>query len=87
MEKLTKSPKLNSLLYKMGIFNEHDVIYHLPKRYDDYSISPIERDLKDKQKITFLVKIVSLPITNIGSKVKVTSFDVLTVPKKIFFRV
>ena len=46
-EKLTKSPRLNKLLYQMGIFNYYDVINHLPRRYEDLSYTH-ERDLKDK---------------------------------------
>ena len=39
MAKLTKSPKFNFLLGQMGIFTNYDVIYHIPKRYDDFSLT------------------------------------------------
>ena len=36
MAKLTKSSKLNSLLFNMGIYTPYDVINHLPNRYEDF---------------------------------------------------
>jgi len=36
--KLTKSPRLNHLLYEMGIYSAYDVISLLPRRYDDFPI-------------------------------------------------
>ena len=57
-KKLTNSPRLNVLLYKMGIFNYYDVVNHLPRRYDDYSLTR-ERDLEDKERVTIYAKVVS----------------------------
>ena len=59
-KKLTKSPRLNKMLYQMGIYTPYDVINHLPRRYDDLNYTQ-ERGLKDKQRVVLLGKIISLP--------------------------
>ena len=83
MEKLTKSPRLNSYLYKMGIYSFYDVINHLPRRYDDYSLTG-EKNLIDKQKITIFAKVVSIPRKILARRIKIVTFDVLTDSKTMF---
>ncbi len=84
--KLSKSPRLNYLLYQMGIFNYYDVVNHLPRRYDDYSLTR-ERDLVDKEKVVIYGQIVSnLLLSNTFKKISVVSFDVLT-EKHTYFKV
>ena len=56
MEKLTKSPRLNKLLYQMEIYNFYDVVNHLPRKYEDLHPSD-ESKLVDKQKITLVGKL------------------------------
>ena len=85
MDKLTSSPRLNKLLYNMGIFNYYDVINHLPRRYEDLSYTQ-EKNLEDKQRVVLLGKIMSLPKINKGRKIHVTYFDFMTV-HKTYFRV
>ena len=84
-EKLTKSPRLNKLLYQMGIFTNYDVINHLPRRYEDLSYTE-ERNLQDKQRVVLLGKVLSLPKVNTGRKIHVTTFDFMT-QKKSYFRI
>ena len=77
-KKLTNSPRLNYLLGSMGIFSPYDVINHLPRRYDDYSLTR-ERDLADKERITIYAKVVSqVLLGNSFKKISISSFDVLT---------
>ncbi|MBO6280776.1 MAG: ATP-dependent DNA helicase RecG [Bacilli bacterium] len=77
-EKLSSSPRINSLLYKMGIFSYYDVVNHLPRRYDDYSLTR-ERDLLDKERVTIYAKVVSqVLLSNSFRRVSVATFDVLT---------
>lgn len=77
-EKLTNSPRLNSLLYKMEIYSFYDVLNHLPKRYDDYSLTR-ERELNDKERVTIYAKVVSQVYFNKSFRgVSSSSFDVLT---------
>ena len=76
-EKLTKSPRLNYLLYQMGIYDYYDVINHLPKRYDDFSLTH-ERNLADKEKVTVFAKVVTSPKKVLAKKAAIVTFDVLT---------
>ncbi len=84
--KLTNSPRLNHLLYEMGVFNYYDVVNHLPRRYDDYSLTK-ERDLLDKERVVIYAKVVSqVLISNSFKRVSVASFDVLT-PSNTYFKI
>ena len=77
-EKLTHSPRLNSLLYQMGIYSFYDVLNHLPRRYDDYSLTN-ERGLEDKERVTIYAKAINnVSLSKSFKKISITSFDVLT---------
>ena len=86
-KKLTHSPRLNVLLYKMGIFNYYDVVNHLPRRYDDYSITR-ERELVDKERVVVYAKVITNVLINANryKRVSVASFDVMT-EKNTYFHV
>ena len=77
MAKLTKSPRLNHLLGEMGIFDQYDVINHLPRRYDDFSYTS-ERDLKDKQRLVLLGKVISIPKNVNARGINVLTFDFMS---------
>ena len=84
--KLSRSPRLNYLLGQMGIFNYYDVVNHLPRRYDDYSLTR-ERDLADKEKVVIYGKIISnLTLSNSFRRVSVVTFDILT-EKNTYFKI
>ena len=85
MDKLTKSPRLNYLLGQMGIFTPYDVIYHLPRRYEDFSYTQ-ERNLVDKQRVVLLGQVLSIPTNTKAKNINITTFDFMT-EKKTFFRV
>lgn len=57
--KLTSSPKLNSLLYEMGIHSYYGVISHLPRKYEYFVATPKEElaNLVDKQRVILEGKI------------------------------
>ena len=77
-EKLSNSGRLNTLLYKMSIYSFYDVVNHLPRRYDDYSLTR-ERNLDDKERVTIYAKVISSPLLTKGfHRVSVTSFEVMT---------
>lgn len=82
-EKLTKSPRLNKYLYQMGIYNFYDVLNHLPRRYEDLSYTR-EKNINDKERVVLLGKIISLPKTNKGKRITVTTFDFMTVNKSYY---
>ena len=77
MEKLTKSPRLNKLLYQMGIYNYYDVVYHLPKRYENLNFTE-ERNLVDKQRVVIIGRLVSAPKLVLTKRVKLVTFEFLT---------
>ena len=85
-EKLTRSPRLNSLLYKMRIFSYYDVVNHLPRRYDNYSLTK-ERNLEDKERVTIYAKAISsVALSKSYKRLTLSSFDVLT-DKGTYFKV
>ena len=83
MDKLTKSPRLNHLLAEMGIFTPYDVINHLPRRYEDFSYTP-EKDLKDKQRLVLLGKVLSLPKAINAKGLSVLTFDFMSVSRRYY---
>ena len=85
-EKLTHSPRLNSLLYQMGIYSFYDVLNHLPRRYDDYSLTN-ERGLEDKERVTIYAKAINnVSLAKSFKKISISSFNVLT-DKGTYFKV
>ena len=83
MAKLTKSSKLNSLLFNMGIYTPYDVINHLPNRYEDFSLTDLN-DLKDKQKIVIEGRVITSPKVNKSKRVEVVTFDFMSKENKYF---
>ena len=83
MEKLTKSPRLNYLLGEMGIFTHYDVINHLPRRYDDFSYTQ-EKELKDKQRVVLLGKVLSIPKAVNAHGISVVTFDFMSVNRRYY---
>jgi ATP-dependent DNA helicase RecG len=84
-EKLTKSPRLNHLLYEMGIRNAYDVINYLPRRYEDLSYT-IERNLTDKQRVVLLGRPLNLPQLVKHRGVSIVRFDFQT-KKGTYFKI
>ena len=85
MAKLTKSPKFNFLLGQMGIFTNYDVIYHIPKRYDDFSLTR-EKNLEDKERVVIYGRLASLPRLVRARNIQLVTFDFLT-EKKTYFKI
>ena len=83
MAKLTKSPRLNTLLYQMGIYNEYDVISHLPRRYEDFSLTLGKISL-DKKRVVIFGKIISIPKYIQSKKVDIVTFDFVSENKQYF---
>lgn len=85
-KKLSSSPRLNYLLGSMGIFSNYDVINHLPRRYDDFSLTR-ERELEDKERVAIYAKIISqVLVSKSFRRVTIASFDILT-DKGTYFKV
>ena len=83
MDKLTKSPRLNYLLGQMGIFTPYDVINHLPRRYEDFSYS-LEKDIKDKQRLVLLGKVISIPKNVRARGIDILTFDFMSVGRRYY---
>ena len=83
--KLTKSSRLNALLYEMGIYDYHGVICHLPRRYDNFELTN-ERNLKDKDQVVSYGKIISLPKASVHRHLSVITFDFMS-EKGNYFKV
>lgn len=77
MEKLTKSKRLNYLLGQMSIFAPYDVVYHLPRRYENLNYTE-QRGLIDKQRVVVIGKITSLPRLVRTKKIELVTFEFLT---------
>ena len=83
MDKLTKSPRLNYLLGQMGIFTPYDVINHLPRRYEDFSYS-LEKDIKDKQRLVLLGKVISIPKNVRARGIDILTFDFISTSRRYY---
>ena len=83
MDKLTKSPRLNHLLAEMGIFTPYDVINHLPRRYEDLSYTP-EKELKDKQRLVLLGKVLSVPKAVNAKGISILTFDFMSNSRRYY---
>ena len=81
--KLTKSPRLNELLYKMEIFDFYDVVNHLPRKYEDYTTTE-ETNLVDKQRVVLFGKIASIPKLVRARNIQIITFDFITINKHYF---
>ena len=81
--KLTTSPRLNVLLFNMGIFSEYDVIEHLPRRYENYNVTDKDR-FDDKERVVLFGKIASTPKLVRARNIQIVTFDFITDKKKYF---
>lgn len=80
--KLSKSPRINSLLYEMGLYSWLDIINYVPYRYDDLSLTQ-NFNFADKQKVV-LYGVIASEIDQVKPhKITITKFDLL-VDKKVF---
>ncbi len=71
--KLSSSPRINYLLGSMGIFSYYDVINHLPRRYDDFSLTK-ERGLEDKERVVIYIASFDILSDN-GTYFKVIAYN------------
>lgn len=58
--KLTGSKTLNELLQKMGMYSYSDVIFHLPRSYDSFELTPREKllHMANKEKVVVHVRLI-----------------------------
>lgn len=71
---LTKSPRIKDALENIGIRNFLDVIFHLPRTYDDFTLSK-EPFATDKGRVTLFGQIISIPRIVKANKVTLVTFS------------
>jgi len=81
--KFSKSPRIDKALYDMGIYTYQDIVFHLPRRYENLQPTH-ERNLKDKERIVVVGHIASQPVNSRFSRASVTRFSFLTKAKTSF---
>lgn len=77
MDKLSSSTRINTLLHSIGIYSYYDVINHLPRTYENLTISPRSAFL-DKAKVTVRGVIVSPISVKKTARITISSFSVNT---------
>ena len=80
----SKSPRINKALYNMGIYSYKDIVFHLPRKYEDLRPTH-EEGLKDKERVVFVGNVVGTPVTRHFARVSVTKFSFITKSQNIFY--
>lgn len=84
MIKLSKSERINKALKNMNILSYKDVLFHLPRKYEDYHPT-LENNIKDGQRIVFVGVISSsISIRKFG-KTSIAKFSFTTKRKNTFY--
>lgn len=71
---LTKSPRIKDALENIGIRNFLDVIFHLPRTYDDFTLTKEPFDT-EKGRVTLFGQIISIPRIVKANKVTLVTFS------------
>lgn len=77
MEKLTNSPRINKSLKKMHIFSLYDLIHHVPRKYEDFSLTN-DRNLTDKERVVFSGELLTDVTLKNTRKIKILTFEVIS---------
>lgn len=72
--KFSKSPRINQALYEMGLYTYEDIIFHLPRKYDNLEPTR-ELNLKDKERVVLVGKVTRPPVNSRFSKASLTRFS------------
>ena len=81
--KFSSSGKINKALYDMGIFRYEDALFHLPRKYENLSLTR-ETNLDDKERIVVIGEIVGSVTVSRFSKANVTRFSFVSDNKNLF---
>ena len=81
--KFSSSGKINKALYDMGIFKYEDALFHLPRKYENLSLTR-ETNLDDKERIVVIGEIVGSVTVSRFSKANVTRFSFVSDNKNLF---
>ena len=84
MKLLTSSDKMLDSLHRMRIYDSFDLIKTLPYKYEDYSYTD-ESAIKDKDKVTILVRLVSNPVCLKTPKIDIIKFFAVSIHSNKFY--
>ena len=81
---LSKSDRINKALKDMGIFSYKDVLFHLPRKYENLRPTP-ENNLQDKQRLVFVGNVIAPINTRRFKNISVSTFSFVTLKKNLFY--
>ena len=81
---LSKSERINKALKDMGIFSYKDVLFHLPRKYENLRPTP-ENNLQDKQRLVFVGNVIAPINTRRFKNISVSTFSFVTLKKNLFY--
>ena len=84
MIKFSKSERINKALNNMSIHSFYDVIYHLPRRYDDLTPTR-ERYLENKERIVVVGHVSGAVTSSRFSRASVSKFTFVSKKGNIFY--
>lgn len=84
MIKFSKSERINKALYDMGIRSYKDIIFHLPRKYEDLSLTH-ENNLQDKERVVLYGEVVGSVELRRFKNISVSKFSFVTVNKNVFY--
>ena len=82
--KFSKSSRINVALYHLGIYSYRDILFYLPKKYDDFSPSDEEK-LLDKSRVVLVGRILKGLATYHYHKASLVQFSFLTQKMNVFY--
>jgi len=85
MRPLSKSPRINEGLTRLGVSNYFDVLYHLPRTYDNFAPTR-ENDLDHKERVVLIGKLAGPLVYNRHQHISVVTFPFVT-KNHIFYRI
>ncbi|NCA96779.1 MAG: ATP-dependent DNA helicase RecG [Bacteroidia bacterium] len=74
----SKSLRINKALYDMGLFTYQDIIFHLPRKYDNLEPTG-EKNWHDKQRVVLIGKVTRPPVISRFPRAVVTRFTFTSV--------
>ena len=82
--KITKSERLNKALDTMNIYSFKDVLFHLPRKYENLTPTH-ENNLTDKERVVLVGNIVGSIQTRKFPRISVSKFSFVTLKKNVFY--
>ena len=84
MNNITKSERISKALKDMDIKSFKDVLFHLPRKYEDLSPTH-ENNLQDKERVVLVGNVVGSIQNQKFKNVSVSKFSFMTLKKNVFY--